>query len=272
MKILLLGSSGQIGSHLSLYLKNKKYDVINFDISENEGCDLRIKNVLDDIIKDVDFVLFMAFDVGGAKYLKDKQNTFEFIDNNVNIMTNTFNTIKKYKKNFIFASSQMSSILDSSYGNLKRIGEFYTESLSGVFVRFWNVYGYEHHNDKSHVITDFIDMAKNKNEIVITGDGSDERQFLYVKDCCECLEFIMINYNTFKQENGIDISSFKWNTVMDLAKIISSNFNNCNIQTTFQQNGVPDREKETPNNFILKFWQPKTSIEDGIKEIISKTN
>ena len=42
----------------------------------------------------------------------------------------------------------------------KKIGEIYSESLNGIIVKFWNVYGIEKDKNKSHVITDFIIKAK----------------------------------------------------------------------------------------------------------------
>ena len=59
------------------------------------------------------------------------------------IMSNTFELINKFKKPFIFASSQMSEMGYSSYGMLKALGEKITKVLGGLVVRFWNVYGYE---------------------------------------------------------------------------------------------------------------------------------
>lgn len=45
--ILILGSSGQIGSHLVNFLKNKKYNVLKFDIEKNKKKDSRLsKNSL----------------------------------------------------------------------------------------------------------------------------------------------------------------------------------------------------------------------------------
>jgi hypothetical protein len=40
------------------------------------------------------------------------------------------NLLKKYKKKFIFASSQMSNMDFSPYGTLKRLGESITKSLN----------------------------------------------------------------------------------------------------------------------------------------------
>ena len=75
-------------------------------------------------------------------------------------MKNTFELLYKEKKRFIFATSQMSNMIYSSYGVLKRIGEDITKSLGGISVRFWNVYGIENDMEKSHVVTDFIIKAK----------------------------------------------------------------------------------------------------------------
>ena len=127
MKVLVLGSSGQVGFSLTKYLRNKNYEVIEFDIVNNEEQDLRIYNnkLLEQTIQSSDFVVFLAFDVGGSRYLEKYQNTFDFVNNNNLIMQNTFSLLKKYSKKFIFASSQMSNMSHSSYGVLKNIGAKY---------------------------------------------------------------------------------------------------------------------------------------------------
>ena len=48
--------------------------------------------------------------------------------NNLLIMTNVFKLLKKHKKKFIFASSQMSNMDFSNYGTLKRLGEEITKT------------------------------------------------------------------------------------------------------------------------------------------------
>ena len=75
-KILILGSSGQIGFHLKEYLSEKKYKVFNFDIVDGKSNDLRKKNNLKliKLLKKTDYVFFLAFDVGGSRYLKKYQN------------------------------------------------------------------------------------------------------------------------------------------------------------------------------------------------------
>ena len=174
-KILVLGSSGQVGAYLTDYLRNKGYDVREFDIVNGEWQDMTtIPNPeLHRHIMSADFIFFLAFDVGGSRYLKKYQHTFEFINNNTRLMANAFTLIEKYNKPFVFASSQMSNMSYSPYGVLKRVGELYTKALNGLTVKFWNVYGIEHDEEKSHVITDFIRKGFESDVVEMLTDGTE---------------------------------------------------------------------------------------------------
>jgi len=91
----------------------------------------------------VNLVFFLAFDVGNSEYLSDNDLNYEFINNNVNIMNNTFHVLSICQKPFIFVSSQMANVTDTTYGLLKKLGEQYSKAVGGVFVRLWYVYGDE---------------------------------------------------------------------------------------------------------------------------------
>lgn len=269
MKYLILGSSGQIGQHLVNFLKNKNHEVIELDILNSEQQDLRINNneLLDKELQSCDFVYFLAFDVGGSRYLKQYQNTFEFINNNIKIMDVVFNCIKKYNKPFLFASSQMSAMEYSSYGTLKRIGEFYTKALDGLIVRFWNVYGIEKDLEKSHVITDFILKALNNKKIDMLTDGTEERQFLYAEDCCECLLEMSLLYQQLNRKEEYHISSFEWVSILSVAETIKELIP-CDILPNKEKDEVQKNLKNNPNKNILKYWKPKTPLKDGISKIV----
>jgi len=122
MKYLVLGSAGQIGAELCKFLKKEGHEVLTFDIEDDSIQDLRIKGIVDSHINEADFVMFLAFDVGGSRYLKKYQNTYDFIDNNAKLMVHTFNALKSYRKPFIFASTQMSNMSYSPYGIAKALG------------------------------------------------------------------------------------------------------------------------------------------------------
>lgn len=268
MKHLILGSSGQIGYHLSKILKKNNQEIITFDIVESLDQDLRIHNnlLLEQKIKECDFVHFLAFDIGGSLYMKKYQDSFDFISNNIKIMNNVFDSLRKYNKPFIFASSQMSNMSYSTYGILKAIGEKYTISLNGVVVKFWNVYGYEKDEEKSHVITDFIKMAKNNNTINMRTNGNESRQFLYGDDCAECLYILSQNYNTIDRNKPLHITSFEWVTILDIAKMIQ-NIIPCQINPSTEHDSVQLDKKNEPHPYILEFWTPRTPLTEGIKSL-----
>ena len=277
MKITILGSSGQIGAYLSEYLREKGHEIIDFDKEENSSHDMTIipNQYLEDAIESADFVFFLAFDVGGSRYLKKYQHTFQFIDNNTRLMANAFGLLKKYNKRFIFASSQMSNMSYSPYGVLKNVGELYTKSLNGLIVKFWNVYGVENDREKSHVITDFIRKGFETGVIDMLTDGQEEREFLYAEDCCEALEIIMKNYDDFTSEDNLHITSYHPTSILDIAHIIKGQFNligkyDVKLQPSTEKDIVQMDKKNLPDMYINKWWLPKTSIETGIAKVFNK--
>ena len=112
MKHLILGSSGQIGTALTQWCDANSIHFIEFDVVRDTTEDLRIENNerLNEGLADADFVIFLAYDVGGSRYLSGKQNQFEFISNNARLMEYTFRALKESGKPFIFVSSQMANL------------------------------------------------------------------------------------------------------------------------------------------------------------------
>lgn len=274
MKISVLGSSGQIGAYLTEYLQNKGHEVFEFDVVNGEHQDLTtIPNPeLNRVIEESDFVFFLAFDVGGSRYLKKYQHTFDFINNNARLMVNVFGLLEKYNKRFVFASSQMSNMSYSPYGVMKRVGELYTQTLKGLTVHFWNVYGIEHDPEKSHVITDFIRRGFEEGEFEMMTDGTEERQFLYAEDCCEALETVMESYTDFKPEDPLHITSFRSNTIKEVAEIIQGQFNligkhDVKIKPGLAKDSVQMDKRNVADNYITGWWMPKTNLQDGIAKV-----
>jgi len=276
-RVLILGSSGQIGAYLTEYLKAKDYDVREFDITNGEHQDLtEIPNVeLHRNIMVADFIFFLAFDVGGSRYLKKYQHTFDFVHNNASIMVNVFGLIEKYKKPFVFASSQMSNMSHSPYGVLKRVGELYTQNLKGLTVKFWNVYGIEKDMEKAHVITDFIRRGFEEGEFEMLTDGTEERQFLYAEDCCEALETVMDCYDDFKPTDPLHITSFNATSISQIAAIIQGQFNlierfDVKIKPGIAKDSVQMDKRNEADTYISGWWLPKTSIDQGIAKVFAE--
>ena len=275
-RVLILGSSGQIGAYLTEYLKEKDYDVREFDSVNGEHQDMtHIPNpYLRNVIMDSDFIFFLAFDVGGSHYLKKYQHTFKFINNNTRVMANAFTLIEKYNKPFIFASSQMSNMSYSPYGVMKRVGELYTKSLNGLIVKFWNVYGIEKDMEKAHVITDFIVKGFKTGTIDMMTDGTEEREFLYAEDCCEALETIMQKYSDFTSDNELHITTGISTSILGIARTIQSLFKEIGkevgIAPSPSKDEVQKDARNAPDTYIRKWWKPKTSVSDGVRKVFEE--
>lgn len=276
MKITVLGSSGQIGAYLTEYLRNKGHYVYEFDKNHNPHEDLTLipNPLLEERIADSDFVFFLAFDVGGSRYLKKYQHTFNFVDNNTRLMANVFGMLEKYNNRFVFASSQMSNMSHSPYGTLKRVGELYTQTLKGLTVKFWNVYGIEKDMAKAHVITDFIKKGFEFGDFDMMTDGTEERQFLYAEDCCEALETVMENYTDFKPEDPLHITSFNQSSIKEVAHIIQGQFNMIGRPVSINPGSAKDSvqldKRNEADTYITGWWLPKTNLQDGIAKVFNE--
>tara|TARA_R100000231_G_scaffold54189_3_gene45555 strand:- start:224 stop:1072 length:849 start_codon:yes stop_codon:yes gene_type:complete len=275
MRITILGSSGQIGTYLTEYLRKKDHDVREFDIVNGEDQDMtKIPNYdLHARISTSEFVFFLAFDVGGSRYLKKYQHTFDFIDNNSRIMVNAFEYLKRYEVPFIFTSSQMSNMGHSPYGVLKNVGELYTKSLNGLVTKFWNIYGIETDYDKSHVITDFIKKGFETGTIDMITDGTEEREFLYAEDCCEALEIVMDRYSEFKSTDELHITSGNSVSILDISREIQKQFKNIgkeiNIVPSKDKDDVQKDARNVSDPYIRKWWEPKTTLTEGIGKVFT---
>ena len=277
MKVTILGSEGQIGAYLSEYLQKKGHEVTGIDVVYGPENDLRVtpNTYVESKIENADFVFFLAFDVGGSRYLKKYQHTFDFVNNNTRVMANTFRLLKRYNKRFVFASSQMSNMSYSPYGVMKRVGELHTTALKGLTVKFWNVYGIEKDMEKAHVITDFIRRGFEEGEFEMLTDGTEERQFLYAEDCCEALETVMECYSDFKPEDPLHITSFNATSIQEIASIIQGQFNlidrfDVKIKPGLAKDSVQMDKRNEADTYITGWWTPKTGIDQGITKVFQE--
>lgn len=268
MRVLVLGSNGVVGRAIVQELKTKGHCVTEWDISIDKEHDLRVPSNLYFILQEVDFVFFLAFDVGGSKY---NIQSADYISNNMLIIENTINSIRKSGKPFIHTTSQMSNMDHLPYGPLKRIAEFYTEYSGGINVKIWNVYESEPIGDKSHVIPDFIHQAKTNRVINMLTTGEEKRQFLHASDFARAMSYIMDNFDDVKKTYGslIDISSYEWVTIRDVAEKVSHSFPGTKIIPGTVRSTFQIKYNEPSDTFLKSGWKPEISLEEGIKLIIS---
>jgi len=270
MKVLVLGSCGQIGKPLVAHLESLGHVVAQWDKVRGADEDLSLVANYDRLCQataECDAVVFLAFEVGGSKYLSERDSQFSYIHENSMLMSLTFSALEKAKKPFLFASSQMANMLHTNYGPLKLIGERYTQSLGGWTCRFWNAYGYEDPDSpKSHVITDFISMAKRDGVIKMRTSGAEARQFLHVDDCAQAIAFWCSNHQNLNKDEFLDITSHVWTTVAEVAQLIQANIP-CIISSAKNEDNLQRGIKNAPNPYFLQFWKPTVSIQEGIRRL-----
>jgi nucleoside-diphosphate-sugar epimerase len=85
MNNLVLGSEGFVGKYFCQYLEELGETVFRFDIEGNVTQDCRTAKIP---LEDIDRVYFLAWDVGGAKYLYKHDSQFRQLEWNLQILLN----------------------------------------------------------------------------------------------------------------------------------------------------------------------------------------
>lgn len=209
-KCAIIGSKGYIGKHLEYYLKQKKNDVVCYDVVESEDvnyhrCDLTdfesVRRIID--LK-VDYI-FMFAGLTGTYVGFDKANIFVNV-NEVGLI-NLLNCIResKYRPKIIFPSTRL--IYKGADKALKEDDEKETKTIYAVnkiacenllyayrqnfdipytIFRICVPFGNMFSDDYSFgTIGFFIRQASNDRRITLYGDGSIKRTFTSMHDLCK---------------------------------------------------------------------------------------
>ena len=143
-----------------------------------------------------------------------------------------------------------------------------------MIVKFWNVFGIENDMEKAHVITDFIAKGFETGTIDMMTDGTEEREFLYAEDCCEALETLMEKYSNFTSNDELHITTGNSTSILGIAQQIQSLFKEMGRQITVvpaeSKDEVQKDARNVPDPYIKKWWQPKTSVTEGITKVFNE--
>lgn len=259
-RTLVLGSEGFVGRPLCRYLESQGEDVIRFDITRGIEEDGRVAS-LD--LDTVDFVYFLAWEVGGAKYLYERDAQFAQLDHNLALLSNLMPQLHRGSAKFLFVSSQLAEHTDNVYGVTKRLGEVWTALIDGVRCRLWNVYGEpELPSKRSHVIADFVYQALKHGEIRMLTSGEERRQFIHVDDVCRALHLAQWNQSRALH----DITSFEWTSVSAVAETVGQ-LTGAQVIPGNLLGSTPD----TPMKGRLAGWWPRITLEEGLRMTIDST-
>ncbi len=263
------------------------------------GCDLTTQSGINHIFKDINFdiVIQAAANTSGSKDIVEKP--YLHVTDNAVMNSLILRACYDYKvKHFLFLScgvmynpdkspvteddfSMDEGIVDNYFGvgwtkvYVEKMCEFYSKlgKTKHTVIRHSNTYGpYDKYDlEKSHMFGATINKvmsSKDGDEIVVWGDGSTERDLLYVSDVVDFIHKAIDNqksiYELFNVGYGQSIS------VSDLVKKVLD-ISGKKLYINYDETKPTIKTKLALNSkkALQTFdWKPKVSIEEGIKKTI----
>jgi len=261
--VMVLGSGGLVGSALAAKLREKGYNVI--EIKGRQHIDLRDPNALDffDTVN-VQFVYFLACEVGGSKFLAMPGVQEAVWDSNMQMYDVVLEWLRRRNIKFVFSTSQLSN-QPTNYGKIKKKGEDLVNAMTnGKMVMFWNVYGPEDVGLKSHVISDWVSSCITKGSVQSLTNGAEFRQYLYTEDCSDGLIAMMEHFDAI--EKTVHLTTGTWHSLKDVAQELKQVLPSCRVGfTNTPANNSRGQEPNLKTVFHSK-WKPQLTLQDGIRK------
>lgn len=303
-KIYIAGHSGLVGSSLVRKLKSKNFNNL-LTISHSE-LDLTNQSKVGDFFKKErpDYVIIAAAKVGGIA----ANNNFpaDFIYDNIMIQTNIINASFKFNvKRLLFLGSTCiypklaeQPIKESALltGLLEETNEPYAiAKISGIklcesynrqhntdfrSLMPTNLYGENDnfHPENSHVIPALIRRfheakINNSDEVIIWGDGTPMREFLYVDDLADASIFVLSlskeKYfsNVSPSLTHINVGTSIDISILELSKTLKSiiGFNGKIVFDPSKPNGTPRKVVDTSRLSKIG-WNHKINLYEGLEK------
>jgi UDP-glucose 4-epimerase len=265
MKYLVTGGEGFIGSKIVERLNCESYD-------KKSGQDILDKERLSKAFEDLDIIFHTAAKISVPE---SQEKSAEYYSVNVE---GTKNIVNLSDSKIIFSSSAAvygeydrkvseddKLNPESNYATNKVEGEELISKKNGISLRYFNVYGLGQGN--AGVIAIFIKKALKNEDLIITGNGNQERDFIYVDDVVDA-NIAAVSYSG--PEKVFNIGSGKSIKLRDLAKLI--------IKLCCSKSKIILEKPRHGDLFyscadITKAknklnWTPKTNLETGLKKTI----
>ena len=301
-RIVILGASGFLGSHLCDVLIARGDDVVGIDdLSSSTGANLkalesepRFTFLKGDIAEGipvrgtVDAVLNFASPASPPRYLnmpiqtlrtgsRGTDNALQFaLENNARfIMASTSE---------VYGDPTVSPQVETYWGNVNSIGERscydeakrYAEALCMAYwrehqanigiVRIFNTYGPRLDPTDGRVVSNFVCQALQGHNLTVYGDGSQTRSFCYVDDEIRGI-LALLDSN---ERGPINIGNPVEFTMLELAELVLE-LTGSQSKLVFEALPADDPLQRCPDitmaRELLK-WEPKVALRDGLQRTI----
>ncbi|PWY61712.1 NAD-dependent nucleoside diphosphate-sugar epimerase/dehydratase [Aspergillus eucalypticola CBS 122712] len=144
-------------------------------------------------------------------------------------------------------------------------------SVDVRLARIFNAYGPLMHPGDGRVVSNFVTATISGQPIIITGDGTATRSFLYVDDCIQGLYTLMHSNHT----GPINIGSDRETAIEDLANLVralahrlTSHQSPNIIKLPRPEDDPTRRQPEISLARRLLGWKPVVSLEEGLLKTI----
>jgi len=300
MRVLVTGGAGFLGSWLCELLVRRGYEVTCLD-NLSSG---RLRNVkhLEGKIEVVEGDVVDPPPLGRAEiifHLASRASPVDFREHALEILAaNSIGTLRmlqlaeRWGARFVFASSSevygnplqhpqredywgnVNPIgLRSCYDEGKRFGEALCMAYhrkKGVDVRIariFNTYGPRMRKDDGRVISNFVVQALEGKPLTVYGDGTQTRSFCYVRDLVEGL--LRLGEADVSGE-VFNLGNPQETTILELAQIVKR-LTGTNSEILFLPKPPDDPQRRKPDISKarkLLGWEPKTSLEEGLRKTV----
>jgi UDP-glucuronate decarboxylase len=302
-KILVTGGAGFLGSHLCDRLVARGDDILCVDnfytgsknnvahLLGNPSFELMRHDVTFPLYVEVDQIFNLACPASPIHYQHDPVQTTK---TSVHGAINMLGLAKRVKARIFQASTSevygdpaVHPQPETYWGHVNTIGprscydegkrcaetlffDYYRQhNLDIKVVRIFNTYGPRMHPNDGRVVSNFIVQALKGDDITIYGEGSQTRSFCYVDDLIEGFVRMM---NTDAGITGpINLGNPNEFTMLELAEKVL-HLTGGKSKLTFRPLPIDDPKQRQPDIRLAKEnldWQPKVSLEDGLKETIA---
>jgi UDP-glucuronate decarboxylase len=302
LKVLITGGAGFLGSHLCDRLIDRGADVLCVDnfftgskrniehLISHPRFELHRHDVCFPLYVEVDRIFNLACPASPVHYQFDPVQT---IKTSVSGAINMLGLAKRVNARILQASTsevygdpEVHPQTENYWGRVNPVGirSCYDEgkrcaetlffdyhrqhNLDIKVMRIFNTYGPRMHPQDGRVVSNFIVQAIKGQDITIYGDGQQTRSFCFVDDLIQGMLLLMDSRDGFT--GPINIGNPSEFTMLELAERVLR-LTESKSKLVHLPLPADDPRQRQPDISVAKKelgWQPKVTLEDGLKETI----
>lgn len=300
--IIVTGGAGFIGSHLCERLLERGDEVICLDnlftgtkknlvkLRDFKNFEFIRHDITEPILLEADQIYHFACPASPVHY---QHNPVKTIKTNVLGTANMLGLAKRVRARILLAST--SEVYgdphehpqkESYWGNVNPIGirscydegkrvaetlmmDYHRQNgVDSKIIRIFNTYGPRMLFNDGRVVSNFIVQALKNEPITVYGDGEQTRSFCYVDDLVDGIIKMM---DTPDFVGPVNLGNPNEVTVMELGKRVIEMVSGSKSQISKKPLPSDDPQRRKPDISLAKSklgWEPKISLEDGLKRTI----